>query len=46
MTKKVITLIGIQKISNRRQKNLEDKTKIFTEIKLNIIYSWLIRKGI
>lgn len=46
VAKKVVTLISIQTMSNRRQKNFRDKTKNFMEIKANIIHFWLIMKGI
>lgn len=44
MVKKVVTLISIQIMSNKRQKNFRDKTENFVEIKTNTIYFWLIMK--
>lgn len=35
VAKKVVALIGIQKMSNKRQKNFEDKTGNFGLIKAN-----------
>lgn len=46
VAKKIIALINIQTMSNRRQKNFGDKTENFIEIKVNIIHFWLIMKGI
>lgn len=44
--KKVVPLINIQTISNGRQKNFENKTENFVEIKANTTHFWLIMKGI
>ena len=38
IAKKIIALISIHKISNRRQKNFRGKTENLTEIKPNITY--------
>lgn len=46
VNKKVIALIIIQTMSYRRQKNFENKTENFVEIKANIIYFCLIMKAI
>ena len=46
VVKKVVALISIQTMSNRRQKNFGDKTKNFVEIKANTIHFWLIIKAI
>ena len=35
VAKKVVALISIQTMSNKRQKNFEDETKNFVEIKAN-----------
>lgn len=40
--KKVIALINIQTISNKRQKNLKGKTKSFVKIKADKMHFWLI----
>ena len=44
--KKVVTLINIQIINNKRQKNFENKIENSTEIKANIMHFWLIIKRI
>ena len=46
VAKKIVTITSIQMMNNRRQKNFGDKIKNFTEIKVNIIYIWLIVKQI
>ncbi len=46
VAKKVVALISIQTISNKRQKNFGDKTNISAEIKANTMHFWLIMKGI
>lgn len=46
VTKKVIALTNIQKMSNKRKKNSKDKTKNFREININIIHFWPIIKEI
>lgn len=44
--KKVVTLIKIQAMSNKRQKNFGDKTKNSAEIKAITTHCWQIMKGI
>ena len=46
VAKKVITLISIQKMSNRKQKNFRDKTGNFVKIKTNTMHFALIIKRI
>lgn len=46
MIKKIVALISIESMSNRKKKNFRDKTENFIKIKTNIIYFWLIIKGI
>lgn len=42
VTKKIITLISIQIMSNKKQKNIGDETEIFVKIISNITHVWLI----
>lgn len=42
VAKKVVALIKIQTIKNRRQKNFKDKTKNFVKIRANKMHFWLI----
>ncbi len=44
--KNIFALINIQTMSNGRQKNFEDETENFAEIRANTTYFWLIIKGI
>lgn len=46
LVKKDIALINIQTISNKKQKNFENKTKIFVKIRVKTINFWLIIKKI
>ena len=46
VAKKIIALISIQTMNNKRQKNFEDKTENIVEIKANTMHFWLIIKGI
>lgn len=46
VAKKVITLINIETINNKKQKNFGNNTKNYTEIKANTTYYWLVIKKI
>lgn len=46
MAKKIVTLISLQTINNRKQKNFEDKIENFVKIRVNTIHFWLIIKEI
>ncbi len=46
VAKKVIALISIQTMSNKRQKNFGDETENSAEIKANTTHFWLIMKRI
>ena len=46
VAKKVVALINIKTMSNKRQKNFGDKTENFVEIRAKTTHFWLIMKGI
>lgn len=46
VAKKVIILISIQIMNNKKQKNFRDKIEHFIKIKANTIHFWLIIKEI
>ena len=46
VAKKVVALISIQTMSNKKHKNYRDKTENSAKIKINTTHFWLIMKEI